>query len=234
MDLLEQVRQKQDEAKSLRKKGEALRKAGHEEAARQAFNAGVARLDDALTVLEPEAAQIAAAGPPLSGELGGMLRELIETFGARAGMLQRLGLLKEASQSYSQGASLEQKFDLPGTYNRLNAVRYLLLAGATPLAELEPRIRKLAEHIEESLRSDKSMNDNGWVWADLGDCMALLGKVHEAQMAYATFISKAEIKSPERTLDVLKQIASKLAAMRDPDAVRLQRAVSALQTELTK
>ena len=232
-DLLGQIRQKQEEARSYRKKGDALRKVGREDAAREAFNAGADSLKAALDMLKPGATQIAVAKPPLDGEQKGVLDELVETYGARGGMLQRLGFLKDASKSYSEGAVLEQKFDLPGTYNRLNAVKYSLLAGEARLGELEPRIRELAAHIEASLLADKSLNDSGWAWADLGDCMALLGNVQEARGAYLTFIAKAEIKSPERTLDILKEIASKLGETADPDAPRLRSAIDALQSGLT-
>jgi tetratricopeptide (TPR) repeat protein len=111
-------------------------------------------------------------------------------------------------------------------------VKYLLLAGERRLRELEPQLRELAAHVETNLRADKSLSDSGWAWADLGDCMALLGKPEEARKAYSSFISKAEIKSPERTLDVLKEIASKLKESADPDAPRLQAAIDILQSGL--
>ena len=232
LDRLKEVTDRQEQAKSYRKKGDALRKTGREDAAREAYRAGVAALTDALEILRPAMEQLAAISPPLSSEQEAVLRELVETFGARGGMLQRLGLLKEASGSYSEGAVLERRFALPSTYNRLNAVKYSLLAGETRLRELEPQIRELATHIEISLRADKSLSDSGWAWADLGDCMALLGNPEEARRAYSSFISKAEIKSPERTLDVLKEIASKLKESADPDAPRLQAAIDVLQSGL--
>jgi tetratricopeptide (TPR) repeat protein len=230
-DSLVQIHQKQDEARSYRKKGDALRKAGEDAAAREAYRDGLQVLDAALKLLEVDEISVADQQP--SGELGTVLGELVETFGARGGMLQRLGEVKEASESYSQGALLEEKYHLPSTYNRLNAIKYRLLAGNTPLRNLEPKIRDLANHIVSTLETNKSLSDSGWAWADLGDCLALLGDLDEARKAYATFVSKAEIKSPERTLDVLKQIASTLTAENDPEADRLQQGIDALQRELT-
>lgn len=232
LDRLKEVTEKQDQAKSYRKKGDALRKAGREDVACEAYRAGVAALNDALEILRPETKQLAAMSPPQSGERGTLLGELVETFGARGGMLQRLGLLKDASDSYSEGAVLEQRFAIPSTYNRLNAVKYSLLAGEKKLRELEPQIQELAAHIETSLRANQSLSDSGWAWADLGDCLALLGNPEDARRAYSSFISKAEIKSPERTLDVLKEIASKLKESLDPDAPRLQAAIDVLQSGL--
>lgn len=233
LDRLKEVTEKQDQAKSYRKKGDALRKAKREDAAREAYRAGVTALTDALEMLRPEMTQLMAKNPPLSSNQETVLHELVETFGARGGMLQRLGLLKEASDSYSEGAVLEQRFALPSTYNRLNAVKSSLLTGEKRIEELEPQIRELAAHIGTVLHADKSLSDSGWAWADLGDCLALLGNPEEARTAYSSFISKAEIKSPERTLDVLKEIASKLKESADPDAQRLQAAIDVLQIGLT-
>jgi tetratricopeptide (TPR) repeat protein len=233
-DRLGRVRAKQEEARSYRKKGDALQKIGRENAAREAFSAGAAALGDALELLKPEATRISATTPPLHGDLKSALDELVETFGARGGMLQRLGSLSEAARSYSQGATLEDDFTLPSTYNRLNAIKYSLLAGQARLRELTPRIETLATFIEAGLPSNSSLSDSGWAWADLGDCMALLGKVEEARRAYATFIAKAEVKSPERTLDILKEIAAKLEGTSDPDASRLRSAIDALQSGLAR
>lgn len=232
LDGLTEVTEKQEQAKSYRKKGDALRKAGREDGALEAYRAGVAALTDALDLLGAEAKEVAAMRPPLSSKQELVLRELVETFGAKGGMLQRLGLVKEAAGSYSEGALLEQRFALPSTYNRLNAVKFSLLAGEKRLRELEPQIRELTRHIETNLRPGKSLSDSGWAWADLGDCMALLGNPDEARRAYSTFISKAESKSPERTLDVLKEIASKLKESADPDASRLHAAIEVLLSGL--
>jgi tetratricopeptide (TPR) repeat protein len=170
--------------------------------------------------------------PPLAGDENEVLNELVEALGSLGGMQQRLGLLKDAARSYSEGAHLEDRFNLQSTYNRLNVVKYALLTGEQTLHMLAPRIDELARHIDANLRADTDLSDKGWAWADLGDCLGLLGRQEEARRAYSTFIAKAEIKSPERTLDVLREIASSLRASGDPDAERLQLAVTALQSGL--
>ncbi len=231
-NILNKITEKQDQAKSYRKKGDALRKTGREDAACEAYRSGVAALNDALEIFRPASNKLAKMNPPQPGERGTVLGELIEMFGTRGGLLQRLGLLKEAFDSYSEGAVLEQRFDHPSTYNRLNEVKYSLLRGEKSLRKLEPKIRDLATQIETSLRADQSMSDSGWAWADLGDCLALLGNLEEAARAYLTFISKSETKSPERALDILKEIASKLKKSVDPEASRLQAAIDVLQSKL--
>jgi hypothetical protein len=97
------------------------------------------------------------------------------------------------------------------------------------LSDCEADLRNLATYIENSLRADKSLIDTGWAWADLGDCLALIGQVEDARRAYLSFISKAELKSPERTLNVLKDIAMKLKDSSDPGAARLQVAIETLE-----
>jgi len=230
------VRELLEQAKTYRKRGDALRRVGRENEALEAYRGGLVALTDALKILGPTKEQIAARSPPatsLPAELKEGLDELVEVFGARGGMLQRLNLLKEASESYSEGAVLEQRFGLPSTYNQLNAVKYSLLSGAGRLRDFEPQLHELAVHLDTNLRADKSFSDSGWAWADLGDCLALLGKPDEAREAYLSFISKAEIKSPERTLDVLKEIALRLEELADPDAPRLRAAINILESGIS-
>ena len=232
MNQLKEVRDLQDQAKAFRKKGDALRRVGRKDAAIEAYNAGATALTDALKILEPVKDQLAQTTSPVPVQLEAPLNELVETFGALGGMLQRLGLLEASLENYSEGGALESRFGLSSTYNRLNAVKCLLLAGRRQLRELDPQLRELATQIEINLRRDKSLNDSGWAWADLGDCLALLGNLEEARKAYSSFISKSEIKSPGRTLEILKEIASKLEKAADPDASRLQNAITILQSEL--
>jgi predicted RNA polymerase sigma factor len=232
-DRLKDVREQQGLAKSQRKKGDALRKMGRTEEARAAYQLGVTALTGGLDMLQQEEREITSARSPLGSEQKEVLSELVEMFGARGGLLQRLGLLGDALDNYRKGAALETRFALPSTYNRLNALKQSLLLGAAPLNALEPQIQALATLIKAALDADKSLSDQGWAWADLGDCLALLGNPVEARKAYSTFIAKAEIKSPERALDVLQEIAAKLVALADPDALRLQEAIKALQGGLT-
>jgi tetratricopeptide (TPR) repeat protein len=189
-------------------------------------------LNEALGLLKAKDEILRAASQRLPDDAAPYLRELIEIYGALGGMYQRIGALDKSLASYVAGSGLEESFGQTSTYNRLNALKYSLLTGPDQLRSLEPRIQTLADFIEASLRADKSLSDRGWAWADLGDCLALLGRTDEAARAYATFIAKAEIKSPERTLDILKEIAAKLQSKGDPDATRLVTAIDALQARL--
>jgi predicted RNA polymerase sigma factor len=236
LDQLKRVRELQEEPKTYRKRGDALRKVGREDAALEAYRGGLVALTDAVKILAPTKERVASSPPlpaKLPPELKEGLQELVETFGARGGLLQRLNFLKEASESYAEGAVLEQRFGLRSTYNRLNEVKSSLLSGAGRLRDFEPPLRELAVHLYTNLREDKTFSDSGWAWADLGDCLVLLGKVEEAREAYSSFISKAEIKSPERTLDVLKEIALRLEELADPDAPRLRAAIDILKSGIS-
>ncbi|MCX6876524.1 MAG: caspase family protein [Verrucomicrobia bacterium] len=230
--MFENVTEKQAQAKSLRKRGDAHRKALREDSALEAYRAGVSALNDALELLRPETTQLELLKPPQSGSRGTLVGELVETFGARGGLLKRLGMLEESLASYAEGAILENRFALPSTYNRLNTVKSTLLAGGKQLHELEPQIQELATLIKTSLDSDQSLSDSGWAWADLGDCMALLGNLDEARTAYSSFMSKAEIRSPDRALEVLNDIAKKLKESGDPDSRRLEDAIDLLKSAL--
>jgi tetratricopeptide (TPR) repeat protein len=231
-ELIQQVRERQARARAFRKKGDALHRAGREEAAPEAFEAGALQLRECLELLSGYRAQLETHGRPLSNDLTEALGELVEVCGALGGMYQRLGRLDKALASYTDGALLEERFKLPGTYNRLNAVKYALLNGESRLSEVIPRIRELADLIDANIRSNKSLVDSGWALADLADCLALLGRTDEAAQTYAKFVSKAELKSPERTLDVLQQIAAKLRSSADPDASHVESAIKVLQANL--
>ena len=116
----------------------------------------------------------------------------------------------------------------------MQAIKTALLTGDKHLEQLDSQIQTLATLIETNLRTNNTLSDSGWAWADLGDCFALLGNPDDARRAYTTFIAKAEIKSPERTLDVLKEIAVKLDESKDPDAMRLRLAIDVLDSRLAE
>jgi hypothetical protein len=236
-DVLSEVAEKLQKARSSRKKGDALRGARREDAAREAYEAGVATLTHALEILQPDALRIAELTTPPEKDQKQILEELVEIYGTLGGMYQRLELLENESECYESGARLEERFALPSTYNRLNFIKSELLVGKRRLRELEPQIRGLAVFIESQLRdsarrSGTDDSDSGWAWADLGDCLALLDDIEGARHAYATFIAKAETKAPERTLQILKKIAARLDELGDPDAGRLDSAIEALERQL--
>jgi tetratricopeptide (TPR) repeat protein len=232
-DALRKAIEKQEVAKSSRKKGDALRKAGRTDAALAAYRSGLDALNEALGMLAVPREQLRLESKEsVPADLREALKELVEVLGALGGMHQRIGSLDEALSSYRDGAALEEQFGLPTTYNRLNAVKLSLVTGYEPLRAMEAKISDLAGFIESTLRADQKLSDSGWAWADLGDCLALLGRADDAGNAYATFIAKAEIKSPERTLDVLKEVAAKLQSLNDPDVARVLAAIDALQTKL--
>lgn len=221
-ELIEEATRLRDRAKVQRKRGDALSKAGNEELAKEAFGGGVKLLEEAADKLKDlDEAQVA--------------EDLAETMGAMGGMLRRLGDERqaEALQAYEDGADVEWDHGLSSTYNRLNTIKFRLLTGSANLAELKPTVQTLADLIEKSLRSDSTLSDSGWAWADLGDCHALLGNLSAAQEAYATFIEKAEIKSPETTLQVLNELAQTMKETNDPDAESVREAAATLQTKLT-
>ena len=223
---------KLDQARACRKKGDALRSANHEEEARAAYREGTEVLSGALQALGPFEAKLETMEPPLEGVLAEVLHDLVEIYGAMGGLRQRQDQVAEGFLSYARGAALEERFELPSTYNRLNAVKCALLSGRQTLSATEPRLRALATLIEKQMQDSSATSDSGWAWADLGDCLALLDDREGARRAYAMFISRAESKSPQRTLEVLQTIASKLRELRDPDVARLESAIEMLNARL--
>ena len=157
---------------------------------------------------------------------------LVELHGATGGLFQRLGERDKALAGYREGAKLESRYQLPSTYNRLNALKIELLDGIETLARVTPRLEELAAHIQRSLDNDQKLGDGGWIYADLGDCLALLGRTAEAAPAYATFVAKAGVKLPDRSLDVLKDVAKALHKSGDADVARIDAAIATLSARL--
>jgi tetratricopeptide (TPR) repeat protein len=230
-DVLREVLDKQERARTLRKKGDALRKNQQQQAAEAAYTTGLAELTEAYALLGRAREHFSKSASD-SALLDLTLRELVEVSGALGGIYQRLNRQEEALKHYEEGAALEGKLNLPSTYNRLNAVKCALQTGQVSSFDLRERVTQLAELIDQRLRADKSAGDNGWALADLGDCLALLGRIEEARQAYDQFIAKTELKSPQRSLEVLQNLLSQLQAARNPYAHSLQEAVSSLQSKL--
>ena len=150
--------------------------------------------------------------------------------GTRGGFLKRLGDLKSAHASYEAGAALERRFHL-STYNRLNAVKGAIRLG-TRLAALLPAIREIAETLADLVDRDPEARQRGWTWADLADCRALLGDVPQAATAYQQFIELSETQSPARALEELRDLHAVLRLSEDPDAPRVDEAVTLLAQRL--
>jgi tetratricopeptide (TPR) repeat protein len=240
-NLLQTIASEISEATALRKEGDGLRKDALEaEADGQALEADELRAEalkafrqaiDQIRHAISSATSARAALPPGSPEAS-LVSSLVELHGASGGLLQRLGERDGALASYREGALLESTFKLPSTYNRLNAVKLELLNGTQTLAQVTPRIDEVAEHIQQSLKEDQALGDGGWIYADLGDCLALLGRPAEAERAYATFVAKAGVKLPERALDVLNEVAQALRRAGDADVHRVDLAIATLTNRL--
>lgn len=235
-----------------RKRGDALLKKGESDEAAAEYSAGVKALDEVLNLLrDPRWCNLEKFfGKEIPPDQLAIAKELVEAWGARGGLLRRLDKSQAALESYEEGAKIEGKFvqeedakvegkfvqgekRVPeGTYNRVNAVKYSLLTGLKSLTQIEPDLKDLENLLTEQLGKDTKLSDNAWNWADLGDCRALLGDVPGAAKAYRTFVNKASSNAPTSTLEVLRNILTKLDEASDPRAATVRESLEALQREL--
>jgi tetratricopeptide (TPR) repeat protein len=220
--IFDDVRQLQQQAALDRKRGDALRKAGREPQARQAFDAGLEKLERCTAMLE-------TARPDDPAQLAVVTAE---TFGSIAGLLRRLERNDDAFEAYVKGAAVERASDLATTYNRVNEIKYALLTSRATILQVEPLCRDTTTRLVATLSDPKTqqLGDDGWAWADLGDCRALLGELADATRAYSTFKDKAGVQAPAITLEVLQNIAKALNTQGDPHVERLNAAMSALRS----
>jgi len=233
--LMAKVKDLQGEAALSRKRGDALRKSKSEGDALASFREGVASLDRALEILQSQTwnrLDQFGHGKPLPEDQLAIARELVETWGARGGLLRRQDEAVEALYSYQEGSHIEELFVPTSTYNRTNALKFALLSGQRTLAELWGDIRGLEQSLAKQLAEHHELGDQGWLWADLADCRALLGDLDGAERAYQAFIATAETKAPQTTLDVLRSVAQKLEEQGDPGAANVRESVRSLERRL--
>lgn len=223
------------QATLCRKRGDALRRANETKKAAEQYQAGLSYIDKAFQILkDPTWYRLGELGGnklPQSEQLD-IAKDLVEAWGVRGGLLRRLGQSRAALDSYSEGANLEKQFVPTSTYNRVNVVKYALLAGLKTLAESEQDIRDLESLLSDQLAKNQELGDSGWTWADLGDCRALLGDVSGAERAYRTFIEKSGSNAPNITLEVLRDTLSKLDESLDPRADIVRQSLRALEQRL--
>jgi tetratricopeptide (TPR) repeat protein len=205
-----------------RKRGEALHGAKRDAEGLDAYGAGIERLEKARKMLESAR----------SLDAGQFAKHSAETSGSLAGLLRRVGRNDEAYQCYVDGAAVERDFNLPKTYNRVNEIKYALLTGRSTVADVEARTRTTADELSATLSdpATQQLGDDGWAWADLGDCRGLIGELAEATRAYSTFKDKAGVRAPETTLEVLTNIENELAKRHDPNIDRLTNMIAALRS----
>jgi tetratricopeptide (TPR) repeat protein len=208
----------------LRQKGDALHHRDPAKA-RGVYEDSLHALDaalDALGVVPPDSQPW--SGASFTSEV--TPKQLADLLGKRGGLLRRLERVKEALITYRAGAYVEQGSKLTTTYNRANAIKLALLTGESTLTDEDEHLRELREVLEEQLRSNEEAADDAWLWADLGDCLLLLGDVDGGERAYQIFVSKAETRSPITTLAVLLEVASALKGHGDPQASRVSEGIS--------
>jgi tetratricopeptide (TPR) repeat protein len=157
--------------------------------------------------------------------------ELVELYGSLGGILRRMEDKENALVNYELGSTIEERFNLASTYNRLNTIKYKLLTHTATLDEMQQDLQKLAGHIERQLAIDSKLSDSAWSWADLGDSRLLTGDLDGARQAYRTFVSKAETKSPATALGVLTEVARTLEGGTDPKAVQATKNIDLLKGE---
>ena len=223
------------EAMLYRKHGDALRRQDKGDEAAKEYRLGVEVLDKVLDRLlrEPSWLNLEKFSSEALPEQLVIAKELVEAWGARGGLLRRIGESRAALDSYQNGAELESQFVPSSTYNRVNVVKYALLAGLKSMTDIEPDIRSLEKLLTLQLAKNPELSDSGWAWADLGDCRALLGDLAGAERAYRTFVEKARSNAPNSTLEILREIVSKLDETRDSRTDVVRESLNALQRRLT-
>src|SRR5262245_12367927 len=128
----EQVDELSRQVTLCRKRGDALRRADNIEKAVEQYHTGLRHLDEMLrTLKDPRWYRLEefSRDTALPSDQLEIATELVEAWGVRGGLLRRLGESRAALDSYNEGAEVEKQFVPMSTYNRVNVVKYALLAG---------------------------------------------------------------------------------------------------------
>jgi tetratricopeptide (TPR) repeat protein len=208
--------------KLLRIRGDAYRKDGQEDKARECYRQAVAILEDELAEL--------AAGTTLDN--GRWAEEMADSLGSRGGLLNRLGELDQSLDSYQRGAAVETAASLTSTYNRANAIKLAIVAGRRTLSELDDDLGSLRRVLERRIATDERATDGAWLFADLGDVLLLLGDDAQAAQAYQAFAGKGQSSSPASTLSTIREVAAALTLHGDPAAERVNASLGSVQQVL--
>ena len=212
-----------------RRMGDSLLRSGQPDEADIAYRKALGLLDDVLRGF-PESpydlhGRLIALSPQEAAEAA-------ELWGERGGILRRRSEWESSLTSYTRGAAFEEVFDLPATYNRVNALKLSLITGRT-VSDLADGLAKVRRILEERLGADERAADDAWLWADLGDVRLLLGDLEGAITAYRTFISKARTDSPGLTLSVLRDVIEGMERNGDPDVGILHASAERVEKALT-
>ena len=191
-------------ARLNRRKGDALASRHRDEEALKAYEVALRALNHEL--------ELGTSSKPDAAELYGML----------GGLLRRAGRLDEALDSYRLGGAIEKEAGLATTYNRSNAIKLGLIAGAATLDDLRSDLDELRVAIERTIRENEHAASDAWTYADLGDTWLLVGDVPRAIDAYRTFNERARSDSARTTLSVLHEIGTALEARGDARAGTFQ------------
>jgi len=200
-----------------RRKGDAAFQRGNNDAAEEAWEAGLAASAECFAALGIPAEVTPAQASDYAASVAS---EAAELMGVRGGLLRRLGRTHDALESYRSGAVWETSHDLPQTYNRTNAFKLAIIVGDRTLAQLREPLRQFRDTLEQRLSTDEHAADDAWLWADLGDVRLLLGDDIGAVSAYQDFATRARTNSPVSSLAVLNEVVQALIAHKDPDAGR--------------
>jgi hypothetical protein len=140
--IFDEVRTLQQQATLDRKRGEALRKAGREPEAQQAF-APASPSSNWLGELESGQSQDHGSSSPSAGS-----REF--QFSRRPAPTRQPGTMRLRERKYVEGAAVERG-SIAKTYNRVNEIKYALLTGRESVAEVEARTRMTADRLLATL-----------------------------------------------------------------------------------
>jgi tetratricopeptide (TPR) repeat protein len=154
---------------------------------------------------------------------------LADCLGMMGGNARRLGRLEEALKYFKRGGiyEIDRRFEINSSYNLVNAI----------VIPIENRIKSASEQKEALAQAVSVLQDqvfgkrrmDRWAWADLGQCLLLLGDRRGAKDAYLRFMELGDEESVKSAKNVLNKLHKPLKDVDEEIADAIVEGISQLE-----
>ncbi len=236
---IEEILKKQKEAKNLILKAKKNRKFNKFDLAKQYLNKAIKNLNDAVALYE----QMTKDETSYIDYGEDLYKMLSDTYGMQGGIFRRMDEFEESLNMYTQGAIIEDEYNIDETYNRLNYIVLSIIHTKQICVDLKNKINKVLT-ISTGLTQGTN-NNKWWAWSDKG-LLLLLNSYENKSLnketyfedviyAYRQFRNKgADKASFLTTIEVLEELSQSIAVQDPFTSLLFKDIISFLQEEIPK
>jgi len=145
------------------------------------------------------------------------------------GNYRRLKRFEDAISDFERGRQYEEdgRFEVNSSYNLINEIVLPIEEGMKTAADQRGKLQAAAAVLEQQVRGGRRRDR--WAWADLGECLLLLGDLERARSAYDEFISLGDTDSIKSARAVLQRLCAVLVESDGEAAVNVDSGLQQLE-----